>query len=70
MINNPIIFNFFKNFTNQRKKINREEVLKVHSQSEKIFDNWKPFENDEKCFFFTWKTLLVLLSFSLDFLVL
>ena len=29
----------------------KTEVL-VHSQSEKILVNWKPFKNEEKCFLF------------------
>ena len=41
-------------------------------RSEAIFDNWKPFKNDEKCFFISpWKlfSFSIYLSFCYDFLI-
>ena len=45
--------------------------LKAHSQVWDNFANWKPFKNDEKCFYFTLRAFLFskYLSFCLDFLV-
>ena len=31
-------------------------VLQAHSQVWEIFDNWKPFKNDGKCFLFHLKS--------------
>ena len=38
-------------------------------RSEKIFSNWKPFKNDEKCFLFHLKSFKRYLNSCLDFLV-
>ena len=45
-------------------KFRRSRRWKPSIRSKTIFDNWKPFKNDESVFYFTLKTLLVLKIFK------